>query len=99
MLDFKYCWTLILKNMEKVKLVLRDIVSPDAYSKHPEKLQVGDVIEFDRMPEFDTWTDNIAHNSAVVGFDYIMGLGTAGTNLRTGVHQKWCFHAVKFERV
>ena len=80
--------------MKQVKLVLQEVAASDSYSKHPQTLQVGDVIEFERMPDFSTWTDDAI--GPIIGFDY--NFGTPGINLRTGEQRNWCFHAVKFER-
>ncbi len=80
--------------MKQVKLVLREVAAADSYSKHPEKLQVGDVIEFERMPDFSTWSED---TNEIAGFDF--NFGTPGINLRTGEQRNWCFHAVKFDKV
>ncbi len=80
--------------MKQVKLVLREVAAADGYSKHPQTLQVGDVIQFERMPEFGTWSEG---ESDIAGFDYTFG--TPGINLRTGEQRNWCFHAVKFDKV
>lgn len=84
-----------------VKLRVVELHPNDSYSKNSDVLRVGDVIEFDKMPEFDTW--DIAEIApaalrVVNGFDYTDN-DCSGTNLRTGKWRRWCFHAVKFERV
>lgn len=85
-----------------VKLKLVELHPNDAYNINPRVLQVGDVIEFEAMPEFKTWDfEGIikSHDGYnVEGFDY-NNKDAVGTNLRTGKRKTWCFHAVKFERV
>jgi hypothetical protein len=91
--------------MSKVKLQVVEIGSADAYSDMnsvtdtgERRLLEGDVIQFDRMPNFETWDDiNDTHPSK--GYDWTPGMGTTGTNLRTGEHRRWIFHAVKFEKI
>lgn len=85
-----------------VKLRLVEMHKGDAYNKNPNMLQVGDIIEFDQMPEFGTW-DFEGHPvgdyaASIEGFDFNND-DAMGTNLRTGKRKSWAFHAVKFERV
>jgi hypothetical protein len=85
--------------MSKVKLQVVEIGPLDAYGKNrygsTDTLRPGDVIEFDRMPNFETW--DIDPNWPSNGFDYTEDL-CPGTNLRTGDSRTWCFHAIKFEK-
>lgn len=90
--------------MSKVKLRVVEIGSTDAYASKDAvtiigapKLRAGDVIQFDEMPKLETWDMPFKHPAN--GFDHTVGLGTNGTNLRTGVREHWGFVAIKFEKV
>jgi hypothetical protein len=83
--------------MSKVKLKLVEIASSDAHS-NGRHIKPGDVIEFDHMPNFNTWEfEGPMINHPSNGFD--RAEEAVGTNLRTGERHEWCFHAVKFEKV
>jgi hypothetical protein len=83
--------------MSKVKLRVVELGMLDAYSK-TDYIKVGDVIEFDRMPNFETWDlSQLATGHPSNGFDYNND-DVKGTNLRNGSRREWCFHAVKFEK-
>lgn len=82
--------------MSKVKLQVVELGKLDAYNNtNTDHIKVGDVIEFDRMPNFETWELPYSHPSN--GFDYNND-DVKGTNLRTNERREWCFHAVKFEK-
>ena len=85
--------------MSKVKLQVVEIGMLDAYNNpiQPDILKVGDVIEFDRMPNFETWDLSQLPGHPSNGFDYNND-DVKGTNLRNGSRREWCFHAVKFEK-
>jgi hypothetical protein len=80
--------------MSKVKLQLVEISNNDSYSGS-NMIRVGDIIEFDEMPNFETWPER--WGLVISGFDHCDEIN--GTNLRTGKNNVWVFHAVKFESV